>query len=99
MFAVIILLLLISIIKVNGSLFSSNDVYISTSNYTNFWKRDRICNSILVDPVMLYSNGSEFTLQNTFLRPQDFKSGIVPFENLTKPAVSGLEVVYVHDDI
>jgi hypothetical protein len=50
----------------------------------------------VVDPVMLYSNGSVLTLQNTWLRPRDFKSGIVPFENLTKPEISGLEVVYMN---
>jgi hypothetical protein len=28
----------------------------------------------------------------TSLKPKDFKSGIVPFDNLTQPSSSGLEV-------
>jgi len=31
-------------------------------------------------------------LQNTVLHQKDYKSGIVPFENLTAPDASGLEV-------
>jgi len=41
---------------------------------------------------MIYSNGSVMDLQNTVLHQKDYKSGIVPFENLTAPDASGLEV-------
>jgi hypothetical protein len=41
---------------------------------------------------MIYSNGSVMDLQNTVLHQKDYKSGIVPFENLTTPDASGLEV-------
>ncbi|CAO3656364.1 unnamed protein product [Mucor fragilis] len=43
------------------------------------------------NPVMIYSNGSVMDLQNTVLHQKDYKSGIVPFENLTTPDASGLE--------
>ncbi|KAI8979134.1 hypothetical protein BDF20DRAFT_481260 [Mycotypha africana] len=45
------------------------------------------------NPVMLYSNGTIREYQFSVLVAKDFKSGIVPFDNLTQPSASGLEGV------
>lgn len=42
-------------------------------------------------PVIIFSNGTTIDFLATTIRPKDFKSGIIPFDNLTQPATSGLE--------
>ncbi|KAG2210053.1 hypothetical protein INT47_003489 [Mucor saturninus] len=46
---------------------------------------------IASSPVSIYLNGSIVGSTSTSLNPKDFKSGIVPFENLTQPSTSGLQ--------
>ncbi|KAI8332165.1 hypothetical protein EDC96DRAFT_526695 [Choanephora cucurbitarum] len=43
------------------------------------------------NPMMIYSNGTAVDFDNVYLKPREFKSGIVPFDNLTQPPSSGLE--------
>ncbi|KAI9335042.1 hypothetical protein BD770DRAFT_16333 [Pilaira anomala] len=47
------------------------------------------------NPVIVYSNGTILDFTTTFLRQKDFKSGIIPFENLTQPSTSGLERTFL----
>jgi hypothetical protein len=44
-------------------------------------------------PVILFSNGSEIAFSDMYITPQDYKSGVIPFDNLTKPTEAGLEVL------
>lgn len=81
---------------VECSLFSSTDLYIASSIITLtfdsliYWLKFVFISTI--EPVIIFSNGTTIDFLATTIRPKDFKSGIIPFDNLTQPATSGLEV-------